>query len=394
MTECNETKEQRRHSRIYNKLAVQWLNEALCFVSSTLVADSLVLQNRRLLVISKSFTTFKSRMKKLLILISILIAQNTFAQKTVEDFGYTHHQIDFQSDKVDFIVKSKKGEENIKKPILIFIQGSLAKPLIKYTDKGNHFSPFSFSTEIFTEEFHLISINKPGVPLIINKSELADNEEFRDSKSNLPPKNYNEKANLDFYTERNNTIIEYLIKQPWTDTNKIVIAGHSEGSSVAVKMAITNRNVTHLIYSGGTPYYSRILSIITQDRKLENENTSWVKKDFDYWKSVNDKPFETSREHGYNANKGTYSFSKSLNEDFKRLTIPVLISYGTKDAACPFNDLLRVEMIQENKTNIDFESYLNREHNYFEITENGQINYEKFGWDLVGKAWLKWINEK
>jgi hypothetical protein len=30
----------------YKKLAVQWLNEALCFVSSFVVADSLVLRNR------------------------------------------------------------------------------------------------------------------------------------------------------------------------------------------------------------------------------------------------------------------------------------------------------------------------------------------------------------
>ncbi len=34
----------------YKKLAVQWLNEALCFVSSSVVADSLVLRNRQLLV--------------------------------------------------------------------------------------------------------------------------------------------------------------------------------------------------------------------------------------------------------------------------------------------------------------------------------------------------------
>lgn len=91
-------------------------------------------------------------------------------------------------------------------------------------------------------------------------------------------------------------------------------------------MAVTNKNVTHLIYSGGTPYYSIILSMITQDRKLENEQESWVEKDFSYWKGVNEKPFDTSRDHGFNANKGTYSFSKSLNEDFKRLTIPVLVS--------------------------------------------------------------------
>jgi len=29
----------------YKKLAVQWLNEALCFVSSFVVTDSLVLRN-------------------------------------------------------------------------------------------------------------------------------------------------------------------------------------------------------------------------------------------------------------------------------------------------------------------------------------------------------------
>ena len=37
----------------YKKLAVQWLNEAICFVSSIVVADSFVLQNRQLRVAAK-----------------------------------------------------------------------------------------------------------------------------------------------------------------------------------------------------------------------------------------------------------------------------------------------------------------------------------------------------
>jgi hypothetical protein len=37
----------------YKKLAVQWLNEALCFVSSFVVAESLALRNRQLLVAAK-----------------------------------------------------------------------------------------------------------------------------------------------------------------------------------------------------------------------------------------------------------------------------------------------------------------------------------------------------
>jgi hypothetical protein len=40
----------------YKKLAVQWLNEALCFVSSFVVADSFVLRNRQLLVAAKRYS--------------------------------------------------------------------------------------------------------------------------------------------------------------------------------------------------------------------------------------------------------------------------------------------------------------------------------------------------
>jgi hypothetical protein len=36
-------------------LAVQWLNEALCFVSSSVVAESLRLRNRQLLVAAKRY---------------------------------------------------------------------------------------------------------------------------------------------------------------------------------------------------------------------------------------------------------------------------------------------------------------------------------------------------
>jgi hypothetical protein len=41
------------YNSTYKKLAVQWLNEALCFVSNFVVADSLVLRNRQLLVAAK-----------------------------------------------------------------------------------------------------------------------------------------------------------------------------------------------------------------------------------------------------------------------------------------------------------------------------------------------------
>jgi hypothetical protein len=52
MPTCNST---------YKKLAVQWLNEALCFVSSSVLADSFVLRNRQLLVAAKRYRSFGFR---------------------------------------------------------------------------------------------------------------------------------------------------------------------------------------------------------------------------------------------------------------------------------------------------------------------------------------------
>ena len=48
-------KKRAAHNSTYKKLAVQWLNEALCFVSSSVVADSLVLRNRQLLVAANRY---------------------------------------------------------------------------------------------------------------------------------------------------------------------------------------------------------------------------------------------------------------------------------------------------------------------------------------------------
>ena len=46
------------HNSTYQQLAVQWLNEALCFVSSSVVADSFVLRNRHLQVAAKRHRAF------------------------------------------------------------------------------------------------------------------------------------------------------------------------------------------------------------------------------------------------------------------------------------------------------------------------------------------------
>jgi len=48
----------------YKKLAVQWLNEASCFVSSSVVADSFRLRNRQLQVAKNVSQYMQSRAEK------------------------------------------------------------------------------------------------------------------------------------------------------------------------------------------------------------------------------------------------------------------------------------------------------------------------------------------
>jgi hypothetical protein len=42
----------------YKKLAVQWLNEALCFVSSLVMVDNFSLRNRQLSLAAKRYRAF------------------------------------------------------------------------------------------------------------------------------------------------------------------------------------------------------------------------------------------------------------------------------------------------------------------------------------------------
>lgn len=330
-------------------------------------------------------------MNKLITILLVLFCSTLFAQKTAIDFGYQHIELPYKNEIVDIVIESKVDESNQKKPILLLIQGSECKPLIVYADNGKHLPPFFFDEHIFLDSFHLVMISKPAIPVAVNQKVLSKKGRYVDPKTKKVPKEYTEKNNLPYYVERNSFIIDFLATQAWVDTTKVIVAGHSEGSSIATKLAVMNTKVTHLIYSGGNAYFPRIMAMIAQDRKSETKENSWVEKDFAYWKKTVRNPFDTSRDHGWNSYKGSYTFSKSENIYLKRLKIPILITYGTKDESSIFNDMFRVETIYENIKNITFKAYIGVEHNYFGVTEEGQIDYQQYGWDKVGKDWKVWM---
>ena len=321
-------------------------------------------------------------MKKIILL--LLISVTTFGQKKPEDFGYRHLTFTYKKLTVDVLIQSKEREENIQKPLFFWCQGSMPQPLLKYDETGLY-GTFPFDVDDFLSDYHLVIVGKPGVPLISDVKDLKAEYQYLNENDSVP-KIYSEHNYLDYYVERNDFIIKKLLKEKWVSKNKLVLAGHSERSTIVAKLATKNKKVTHLIYSGGNPY-GRILNILQQQ--------IFIYKDYEaieYWKSVVANK-QNITYNGRDTYKATYDFSQPSEIHLKKLKIPVFITYGTKDWNAPYNDLLQIESIQLGLKNIVFKPYFDVEHNYFPVNEKREPNHEIYNWENVGKDWKNWLDK-
>lgn len=330
-------------------------------------------------------------MKKVIfvLLISFFYLRSNAQQP--KDFGFRHFQYIIENDTVDVLVKSKKGEEYQKKPILFSAQGSLAVPLIVHNGRKRVYSTLE---EGFVEnDYHLVAVNKPGIPLISHKDSLVDGREyFVDKENYVYPLKYLKNNNLEYYVKRNIQVIDFLFNESWVDTSKLVISGHSQGSGIALSMCDKTTKATHLIYSSGLPYYSTILAMLNKERMREgNTPNPRVEKVFKYWKEVIDDPLNYKNPHR-DSNSTLSSFSQNENEILKRLKIPILISYGTKDESSPYHDMFRIETIKERISNIYFKPYVGLGHNYQLVTISDKNQKTDFLADVV-LDWLHWLKE-
>lgn len=331
-------------------------------------------------------------MKKFLPAICLFFFHNVFAQeKTAKDFGFRQLNFPYQNDTVQVLIQSKEGEENRPKPLFFFCQGSLPIPLIIYNDK-DVYGTFPFIADSLTQKYHLVIVSKPGVPLMKDAADLQPDLTYRESNGDFPKK-YTEKNFLSYYVPRNLAVIRYLQKQPWVNPKRLVVAGHSEGSTIAVKMAAVDKRITHLIYSGGNPM-GRIVSILQQSRARETEQSPQAENDLKYYARVVAEKEDLSSLQGGESNKTLYEFSEPVFPYLEKLRIPVLITYGTLDWNRPYVDYLRADFIRKNKTNTQFKAYIGTEHNYFPMNENHEIDYGQFNWDKVAGEWLDWLNTK
>lgn len=316
------------------------------------------------------------------------------AQKELSDLGLREMSIVYGNDTVQFIVKSKKGEESFPKPIFLFVQGSLPRPLVFRDQKGDLLFgtvPFMLPEELL-DIFHMVIISKPAIPIVLDIDLISGNycSYCYFPENGQAPKFFIEKDYLDYYVNRNNFVIEFLQSQKWVKSNRLVVAGHSQGSSIAIKMAHQSDRVTHVIYSGGNPF-GRVMNTLAQNRKLDTDSLVISDQTFSHWQQVVDHPNETDTPKGGDSNKADYSFNEPLMGYLMGVKIPLLVTYGTMDHGCAFNDYFRIEAIRQNNSNITFRAYIGTEHNFFPVDAQGEVDYNVFNWDKVARGWLEWV---
>jgi dienelactone hydrolase len=333
-------------------------------------------------------------MKKIICISFLLIVISAFGQtKTPEDFGFRHIVYKYKNDNVDILIFSKKGEEDVKKPLFFFCQGSLPIPLIRYDEYGGY-GVFTFNTDSISEKYHLVIVSKPYIPVMAEIKTLSGNYRTYVDSTGKTPKEYSDRNLLNYYVQRNKAVIRYLQKQKWVSPTPLVVAGHSEGSSVAAKMAADCNKITHLIYSGGCPL-GRIMSIIGQNRAVETDTdtTRFGDSSMNYWEKVvkNKNCMDALQGDTY---KTTFDFSYPPPiKHLEQLKIPVLVTFGTEDESAPFNDYLQAETIRQGKRNFTFKAYIGTEHNFYPLTEDGKPNFAINNWNKVANDWLNWLND-
>lgn len=303
--------------------------------------------------------------------------------RTPESFGYRHLVMRVGADSVHLLVLSAPGEAQVRKPVLLWAQGSLPVPLVLYDNKGAY-PVFPFHPKAVLKNCHLVIVSKPGIPLTANVEGKDPNQLFR---TGTPPAYYCARNYLGYYVRRDEAVLRYLKRQPWVMANQVLIAGASEGSAIVAQLAAVPGLVSRGIYLSGSPL-GRALTEVARNPFNPDTTAADVEQGFAKWQRAVADPTQNDCTQG-DSPLNTYSHGQSQLPALLGARVPLFIGYGTRDAAVVANDYLRIEAIRLHKTNLTFRAYVGREHNFFGF-KSGQVNFDDFYWDRVGQDFLRW----
>ena len=338
----------------------------------------------------------------LLVNITLFFTSSFYAQKPqLLEGRYSHFSLHTSNDTIDFVVVDSLLQT--KKPVFLFCQGSLPYPLFFKSEDSNE--PFffggglsNFDLKTIKQSYHVVVISMPKTPLYVGPKNLGAQNCYVPDTTNpfVLSTDFYQADLLDNYVKRANSVIKFLRKQDWVAREKLVTAGHSQGSHIAVKLAHTNKHVTCLGLFGFDPF-GRYEKLVRQIRKdAMQHKISWKEAD-----SLMQEQYMLAEEvmnpqirKDHPSTNAWYSFANPSLDVLMKLTIPIYIANGTHDNSGELSDYLPLYFIRARKHNLIVKRYFDMEHNFFEVDQNQQVDYTKPHWKEVMNAFVEWTRTK
>ena len=311
------------------------------------------------------------------------------------DNQVAHFQLKDKNNDIDFLVFDTVF--NIKKPILLYCQGSTPVPLcIDYGTNVRFGAGVSgFDIPNIQKQYHLVVISKPETPIKVPVYQLNKNNQYITDKSD--EHSFKEsflRANyLENYVDRANKVIQYLLQQSWVDNNKVVVFGHSEGVHVASAIAATNNAVTCLGL-GGANIFGRIDEMLRLERKrAETKDITWemAEQNMNFWYQLWENANNPDSVAEHPDLLSWKSFSRPTFEDLLKVDIPIYVVYGTNDITAELCDLLPLIFINHGKKNLTMKRYFGFDHSFNLFDENS--NLKESSWTEMMNAFVAWSLE-
>ena len=313
--------------------------------------------------------------------------------------NYIDFQIDDPNNDINFILINPDTTKV--KPVFIFLQGSLPYPLVvEYTDGSSKFVLLGFNYEDLADKYHFVMISHPTMPNKVLQSKLSKSGRYvpNPEKPEIMFSDYNKANYQGNHINRTNKVVDFLYSKSWTTKTQFVIMGHSQGASVALKTANSNKKITHLIFSSSSPFgrtFGSLRRIRQNERngKLTAEQAqSSIEGRYNYYRSVCEDNGNDTITLG-DTYKTTYSFTDPLLDDFLDVDVPLLITYGSKDFGSLDLDYIPLLLEREQKNNYTVKVYPGLGHNFEEKDENGKSDWNKMHWDTTINDIIDWIDK-
>ncbi len=302
-----------------------------------------------------------------------------------------------ENDTISFV---KYDTINEKKPLFVFLQGSLPRPLIMQLDEEKLWwtNKRNIDSSILNS-CNVIEIVPPYTPIITSIENLDNLYAYSPTKEQgIYDVNYRLHNKLEVYVDRANKIINALAKEAWVNKDSIFVFGVSQGGDIATYVAKENPLVCAVgVISAGA--FGRIQDIINEYRTMtiqgkitEEQMQKKLESYYAFWAYMDTIPDTTYvKESNGDIPSNQFGFAKPSVDILCNLKQPLFIAYGTRDPHSVRNELLPFYFIMTGKKNYKMRPALGRGHSFEVVRDDGSHDFDDRYPEKISAEFLEYV---